>query len=202
MLIQTGNSFAQVTWDYGVKGGIDFANITGDDTDSLGVDTSKIGAVGGAFLTAHLNDDFAVRVEGLFVQRGAKREAGEYTGKLKLDYFEIPLLAVIKLPVTETVMIYGFAGPSIAFNLSAEVTNKGPDVPAADRERDLDDEIKGIDYGFAVGSGFEVDLGGASILFEGRWVYGLNSINDTARELDINNINYALMAGVAVPIGR
>lgn len=199
VLIASSSAFAQLTWEVGVKGGLSISDLTGDDADSTGVTDMRMGFVGGAFVTAHINDDFAVRVEGLFVQKGTTCDEGGIDEKLKLDYIEIPVLAVIKLPATEKVEVNGFAGPTIGLKMTSEYTEEGEGI---DYTEDLDDYIKGTDFGLTVGAGMAYDLGSVKILFDGRWVYGLTTIDDTEDELTIKNSCFEFMAGVAIPIGN
>jgi opacity protein-like surface antigen len=194
VLIGTTSAFAQLTWEVGAKGGLSIGDLIGNDaSDSLYVNSVRTGFAGGAFITANLNKDFAIRLEGLYVQKGAKSDDAGDTYTIKLDYFEIPVLAVIKLPVNEKIEVQGFAGVSFAFNVSAKVSDG--------EEIDIKDDIKSADYGLTVGAGVAYDIGSAKILLDGRWTYGLNKIDDTTRDLDVKNSDFLIMAGVGIPIG-
>ncbi|MBI4720357.1 MAG: PorT family protein [Chitinivibrionia bacterium] len=192
VLIASTSAFAQLTWEVGAKGGLSIADIMGDDVDSTGTTDMRLGFAGGAFVTANINKDFAVRLEALYVQKGAKGDFEDETITMKLDYIEVPILAVIKLPAAEKLEVQGFAGVSLAFKMSAKVSDGG--------EEDIDEYIKGMDYGLTVGAGLAYDLGTAKILFDGRWTYGLSSIDDTDTEWDVKNSDFLVMAGVGIPI--
>jgi hypothetical protein len=99
---------------------------------------------------------------------------------------------VIKLPAAEKLEVQGFAGVSVAFNMSAKVSDGGED--------DIKEFIKGTDFGLTVGAGLAYDLGSAKILFDGRWTYGLTSIDDTEAAWDVKNSDFLVMAGVGIPI--
>jgi hypothetical protein len=202
ILVASTGAFAQLTWEIGAKGGLSFSDFIGDDADSTGVTDMRMGFVGGAFVTAHINDDFAVRVEGLYVQKGTTCDELGIDEKIKLDYFEVPILAVIKLPASEKFEVNGFAGPTIAFNITSEYTAEGDFMGTPiDITEDLED-VKSTDFGLTVGAGFAYDLGSAKIVFDGRWVYGLTSIDDSTEDFNIKNSSFALRAGIAIPIGK
>ena len=80
-----GNVSAQPTFELGVKAGLGLAKLTGDDTKmtedgvidlgdgyygqgtiSQTFDESKLGFVGGIYATLQINQQFGIRLEGLY----------------------------------------------------------------------------------------------------------------------------------------
>ncbi len=190
-LLPMSSAMAQLTWEGGVKGGISMANFYGDDVE----DTSmKIGAVGGAFVTAHINEMIGVRLEALYVQKGAEAEDSVGTTvetvKAKYDYLEIPLLAVAQFEAAEKMMINVYAGPALGILVSAKV-----------EDVDVKDFTKSMDFGIAGGAGFSYAMEAFTILLEARYTLGLMSLDDTEAEADVKNGNFSIMGGFSIPFG-
>ena len=201
-LLPVSDSAAQLKFEGGVKGGIGIANWTGDDSDDH---TSKIGAIGGLFVTIGINEMFAVQVEGLYAQKGAESDYVDSTGttiteKDKFDYIEIPVLAVVSFAAAEKMNINVFAGPTLGILVSADSGGE-----------DFKDHVKGTDFGAAFGAGFSYAMEAFTILFEGRYTIGFSSVADFSDELlafwemteqpDIKTSNISIMAGFSIPFG-
>ena len=80
---------------FGIKGGLNMSNLTGDDA-TIG-DTApsmKMGFGGGVFFNYAFTEIFAIQVEGLYMMKGATYEwsEGEESGSVdvKIDYIEVP----------------------------------------------------------------------------------------------------------------
>ena len=76
------------TTHYGIRGGLNLANINGDDTDNL---STRTGIFFGGFGEFGVTDMFAIQPEVLFSQQGAEYEDSEaggefFDGRFKLDY--------------------------------------------------------------------------------------------------------------------
>jgi hypothetical protein len=185
----------------------------------------KPGFVGGAYATAHVNEMFGVRLEALYFKKGGKGDnsgellmydefdvlqgaidiSGENT--LTLDYFEIPLLAVLSFPAGESAAFEVFAGPAIAFNTKAEfeteVTLSVPGYSETETGKvDLSDDIKGTDFGGVLGAGFTFNLTSVSLFAEARWTMGFTKVDDSADPGDIKNSAFGFMAGVGIPLAK
>jgi hypothetical protein len=191
-LLPLSNAAAQLKWEAGVKGGVSMANLYGSDVDNTSI---KYGAAGGAFVTAQITEMFGVQLEGLYMQKGAKYDdtdstGAAITGKLKLDYIEIPLLAVASFKAAEKVMINVYAGPALGILASAK-----------DEDVDIKDYVKSTDFGATFGAGFTYDVETVKIVVEGRYTLGLVKIDDTDAKEDIKNGNFAIMGGFSIPFG-
>jgi len=167
--------------NFGVKGGINFASVTGDDTDDLDGRTSfHVGVVA----EISISDKFSVQPELLYSSQGATSE-DSYTedginimeeGTVKLDYINLPIMA--KFYVGEGISLE--AGPQIGFLMNSEIEMKLTASGAGVSEsisltEDLKDHIKGIDFGLNLGVGYKMENG---LNFGARYNLGLSDAND------------------------
>src|SRR5688572_18762938 len=190
-----------IGWKLGVKGGINMAELSGDGVDDL---DSRTGFAGGAFADYQLNDRFGVRGELLYIQKGAEGEfvipGGDHGHEsiVKLDYVEVPLLFTARFPAGEKFAFSLFAGPTLAFNTTAEV-----EVMEHDETEELDN-VEDFEFGGAVGGGIEYMLSSFSLLADVRYGIGATSVvGDVAgASVDVKNRGIAIMGGLAFPIGQ
>jgi hypothetical protein len=184
----------------GVKAGVNLGDLSGDDVDDFIGDTSmRTGFQGGLFVGKNVNDQFGFRVEGLWVQKGAKADVEITPGNTvevttKLDYIEFPILFVYNLSNSETMGFNIFAGPTLGFNISAKSEADGGE------SEDIDD-VKSFEFGAAIGLGIEKKMtSGKGIGLDVRYSLGATSIADT-EDVSIKNRGIGIMASFSVPIG-
>ena len=132
----------------GFKGGVNFASLSGDDTDNL---DGRTGYHIGAVVQIGVAETFAVQPEVIYSAQGAEFESLD----LNIDYLNVPVLAKLKFAKFLSVE----AGPQFGF-----VVNEGDDV----------DDIKSFDMSAAVGAG--VEFGG--FFGQLRYNYGFSDIAD------------------------
>ncbi|MBT8321579.1 MAG: PorT family protein [Eudoraea sp.] len=174
------------TTHYGFRGGLNLANINGDDTDNL---STRSAIFFGGFGEFGVTDKFAIQPEVLFSQQGAEYEDSEsggefYDGRFKLDYINVPVLA--KVYVAD-----GFffeAGPQVGILLSAKDEYDSP----ISGEDDIKDFIKSTDFSGNVGLGYQLDMG---LNFNARYNFGLSSFDDF-EDVDENLKNGVISIGV------
>jgi hypothetical protein len=208
---------AQTTWEIGLKAGMSGARLTGNDVKSFtlyidestyvqgDVEDMKMGFVGGGYVTAHFARQFGLRLEALYIQKGGKGDlAGELAGfpfqvgmTFKLDYIELPLLAVVSFPAGASGTFDIFAGPAVAFNLSAELEVEAQGQSASE---DIED-ASSTDFGGVVGAGFTLALTSVDIFADARWEWGFTNIIDSDLDADIKNSAFGFMVGVGFPLG-
>ena len=167
--------------EFGIKGGINLATITGDDTDDLDGRTSfHVGVVA----EIAISDKFSVQPELLYSSQGATSE-DSYTEEgfnvkeevtVKLDYINLPIIA--KYYVADGFSIE--AGPQIGFLMNSELeidlTASGEGISEDFSEtEDLKDYVKGIDVGLNFGLGYKMESG---LNFSARYNLGLSDGND------------------------
>ncbi len=184
----------------GVKGGVNMGDFGGDDAPDNS--STRTGFSGGAFYGMGINDQFDVRGEVNYVQKGAEGDVeaddGDiHAGTYKLDYVEIPVLFVANFGAGEKFGFSLFAGPTFAFNTTAEA-----EIPSHNETVELDN-VKGFDFGGAIGGGIKYMLSKFSIVADVRYGIGASSVvEDVAGEsVDVKNQGPAFMAGVEFPLG-
>ena len=180
------------TCQLGVKGGASIMEVT-NDGDSTG---DRTGFVGGAYLLADLSQQFGLRVEGLYFQKGAHEEEGGDEATIKLDYVEFPILAVAHVPLGESARLDFFGGPTLGFNVKSELEITLGGFTASG---DLDG-VESFEFGVTFGTGVNFDAGPVILGVDGR--YGLG-ITDVASEDDGGkNRGFAFMGSIGFPIGQ
>jgi hypothetical protein len=144
---------------FGLKGGLNFAMIAGDDTDDF---DGRIAFHIGAVTEIPISDKFSFQPELLYSSQGDKMSIDGMDIDFKFDYLNLPLLA--KYYVAEGFSLE--AGPQIGFLLSSKVEGNGVSI-------DIKDVIKGIDFGFDFGLGYKLENG---INFAARYHLGISNI--------------------------
>ena len=149
VIVFSVQSFSQGL-DFGIKAGVNFANIT----DATGL-TNKTGFVVGVFAGVKLNDKLGVQGDLLYSQQGAEFDAGE----IDLNYVIIPI--VIKYYITESLNLQ--AGPQFGFVVDDNIKEVVNGIS----------EAESFDLSAVIGAGFEFPFG---IRVSGRYNIGLTDI--------------------------
>lgn len=215
------------TFEFGIRGGLDMAKLTGEDTEGIisfedydatisgDVDQYRMGFAGGVYFMVKVTEMFGVRLEALYAMKGGKGEIEgtvDYSGledvpftadvTFKLTYFEVPLLAVLNIPIGEMATFNVMAGPAFSFKTSAELQM---DIAIMgyflDETEDIDEYVKGTDVGGVIGGGFSFEVGQVNLFIDGRWTFGFSSIDDSGEDIDVKNSTLSFMAGVGIPFG-
>ena len=166
---------------FGIKGGVNFANLTGDIEDN----SSLVGFNVGGLVEIKVSDKFFIQPELLFSAQGAKAEYTEgtinYEGKLNLGYLNIPLMA--KYYVAEGLSLE--AGPQIGFLLSAKSKSDATDGNfSTSDEQDVKEFFESTDFGLNFGAGYDF----TSNLSAGvRYNLGLTNIAKNSGDDEIKN---------------
>lgn len=156
---------------FGIKGGVNFATLTGDDVDDV---DSRTGFHLGLIAEFGLSESFSIQPELLYSAKGA--EDGDMTWKL--DYLTIPVMA--KYFATDAFSIE--AGPYIGFNTTSEIDMDGGSV-------DIGDDTESTDFGVGFGLGYELPMG---VFFQARYALGLS---DIMTDVDAKNSAFQLSVG-------
>ncbi|OFY49399.1 MAG: hypothetical protein A2X22_05885 [Bacteroidetes bacterium GWF2_49_14] len=165
---------------FGVKGGVNFANLYTADADYNRMIT---GFNVGLFGKLTIFNGLAVQPEINFATKGSKVTYNgtliDGTALFNLNYVEIPLLFVVNFARNFNVHF----GPYAAFLVSGKVSNES-NVNLFDFESNINTkDYNRLDAGFAVGTG--IDIGGISL--GGRYSYGLSTVG---KEKTIMGITY------------
>ena len=166
---------------FGVKGGVNFATVTGEDIDSPDARTSfHVGAL----VEIPVTDMFSVQAEALYSGKGFDYDFEGPDGdkaEFQLDYIDIPVLA--KIYVTKGFSIE--AGPQLSILVNEEFDSN----PNSDSGDIVLDEAESIDFGLAGGLSFQTEMG---IFATGRYTYGLSEIY---KDVDVHNSTFQIGIG-------
>lgn len=149
---------------FGAKAGLNFAFITGDNTEDLKPNTDFHFGVMAEF---KISDKFSLQPELIYSGQGADINI-ESEGSITLNYLNLPLIG--KYYFTEKLSLE--AGPQIGYLLST----KGGTL-------NYKDLLKPIDFGVNFGVGYKLDNG---LNFSARYNLGLSDINDVDGFTDKN----------------
>jgi opacity protein-like surface antigen len=177
VLLSFGISFAQEETKsgsdikYGAKGGLNLANIVGNDAGDANV---FIGFNAGFFVEIPVADKLIFQPEILYSAQGSKSDGiidgYNVDATLKFNYINVPLM--FKYQVANKFSLE--AGPYIGFLTSAklkfDVEGLGSDTV------DMKDDVKSTDFGIGVGMNYEF----SDVIFaNARYQGGLTEIGDS-----------------------
>ena len=139
----------------GVLVGLNSANVNFEEKSGSSVNISgdrRSGFVGGLSFNVPVQPMFSVELDALFAQKGTQftfSGGGQSdTGKLKLNYVDIPVLGRINLPGSGPARIHLLLGPSFNFKVSEKF----------DPEENNDkDQIETFETAFVIGGGLTVN---------------------------------------------
>ena len=186
----------------GVLGGLNIANLKLDQGDMEGAEFSTRTVFGfGCVLDYDLSQNIALRLEPMYLQKGADIEWEGYEGEfiIKLSCLEVPLMFKYSLS-SDNINPYFMAGPSIGFNLSAKTEASSIGVS---EETDIKDETQSIDFSLDFGAGVSAPMGNNSIFLEARYALGLTNIIDdpASPDDDVKTNGIQFLAGITFPLG-
>jgi hypothetical protein len=159
------------TFNIGLEAGANFSSLIGSDAGE-GLD-SKLGIVGGGFVCLNFGENFSVRPEILYAQKGAAI-SGTSTS-IQLDYIEIPIL--LKLSLGSPMVNPGILlGPTFSLNTVASID--GHSIS----------DINSSDIGIM--GGVEVDID--KFLVTARYELGLQNV---IQDVKMQNGTFTILAG-------
>jgi len=154
---------------------------------SVDVD-NRVGWQAGIALGGNRPGLFGGQVEvNYMVKRAAVTDPLGGTGRVKLDYIQVPVLARLNLGTKSKNIfaIYFIGGPT--FDMKVHQDTSGFLVPPPD------DSFKNFDMSIMAGGGVEI----TRLIIEGRYAWGLLQVNnnfESAAELKVNT--FALLFGL------
>ncbi|WP_417370079.1 porin family protein [Gelidibacter japonicus] len=155
---------------FGVKGGVNLATFTGDDSaEAKGITSYHVGGL----VDIEITEKFSVQPEVIYSVQGADSDLGDF----RLDYINVPVLA--KFMIVDGLSLEG--GPQIGFLTSSKLENE-----------DIKDFVKKTDFGAVLGLGYLLDGG---LNFAARYNFGLSNISDSDLDVDVKNGVFQLSIG-------
>jgi len=182
--------FSQAKFD--VHAGMSMANITNSEADL------KIGYSVGVGMDYAITDMWAFQTGLNFTSKGCKDSAEGLKAKLNPVYLDIPLLAAIKLPISEGNTFVINAGPYVGVGLGGKMTIEEGGAEVGDK---LFKKIDGADeammnrfaVGLQYGVGFEL---GYKYLLNLTGQYGFtNMIKDSWAHENNKNLAFLITVG-------
>ena len=176
---------------YGIKGGINIANVT--ETPSPTVETkSLIGINAGFFATIPIDTNFAIQPEFNYSQMGATVSGNAFSGgdlKLILSYFNVPLLAKY-YPAKSIALL---AGPQIGF-LNSAIT-KSANSLSLSPSNDFSSHVKKLDFSAVFGA----ELFFSDILYlSGRYQLGLANVSSSTDGVTDKNNGFTITLNLII----
>lgn len=173
-----------LTPSFGIKGGVNFATVSGDDFDSP---DSRTSFHVGLLAEFPLTEMFSLQAEALYSGQGFESDldgeifGGEGKVEYQLDYINVPVLA--KVYILDGLSIE--AGPQFGFKVNEEI-----DANANADDGDLNlDEAEDFDFGVAAGITFETPMG---LFATGRYTQGFT---DIVNNRDVKNSVFQIGVG-------
>jgi len=200
---------------FGIKGGVNLANVAGDDA---GESDMLLGFAGGVFVQVPMGP-LTFQPEAHFTMKGAKSSSTmdimgtlyDTEEKIKLTYIEVPMLFKYKLQTAGNMAPCFFVGPAVALNMGAKY-----EISINDESADVDIyNKKDIDFGIVFGAGVDFAMGTKTLSLDARYTMGLTAalddvdspddipddevafVDDDGKGLDIKNTNIQVMVGIS-----
>lgn len=173
-LVTVGPAAAQELESFGVVGGMSRTTMGGGFFDLVkdvgGTVNPRYGIALGGFASFNLAPSTSLRAELLFTQKGVRipSDGGLRERDLDITYFDVSGLIRRAFPL-ESVVPWVGAGPTVSLKGSASGAVDGVEV-------DVSDEVKGIDFGFALEAGAGKDNVDVGV----RYLMGLTNISESS----------------------
>ena len=208
-----------------VQGGVNLANITKSAAGETQDANMLLSFNAGLMHRFNVAPVFAVETGILVDGRGAKvntyftnsKDDNYYKTKLNPLYIEIPLNAVVKIPIQDNMSVFLNAGPYAAMGVAGKSKSEikllgisssktenikfnDDDPLTSEQEGAAYDKLKRFDFGLNFGGG--VDLG--AVMVKLNYGMGFNKINSMETDNDKNDKNKfrTLSLSVGIPLSR
>ncbi|MGO3184561.1 MAG: porin family protein [Aequorivita sp.] len=153
-------------FDFGVRGGVNFANIANENSD-LDSPDSRTNFYAGLVAELPLQERFSLQGEVFYSGQGFERNIPLVNEKMKYkaDYIQVPLLA--KFYIVEGLSVA--AGPQFGFKVNEKIDYN----PSSDNGEFDADELKTFDFQGTAGLEYKFDNG---LFVQGRYSYGFSDL--------------------------
>jgi hypothetical protein len=190
LLIGSTPALAQLDIKPGVRAGVNFANVRGDDvTDEI---ESTTGFHAGVVLLVDPVGPLAFQPELLYTQRGF--ETGDASGTLSVtaNYIQLNALAKLQIPVTGPISPHFTIGPAVGIKASesGEISGEGGSI-SGDTDDFSDTEISGV-----FGAGVDIAAGFGTVMIDVRYDLGLTNAIDDDPAPSVKTGTFGISAGL------
>jgi hypothetical protein len=182
---------------YGLRGGINRAS---SETVGSAFDAetgTRTGYHLGLMALVDISDWFSLETEVLYSKKGFAE--GDVGIALDLTYFEVPVLAVVKLPLPLSLHVY--SGPVLGIESRCEVTFEG-ETTDCESARQGAPRTRGADSGIIVGAGLGFDFGPGMLMGDIRYNHGFTDISESSETVgSIKTRTWYVSAGYLFTLG-
>ena len=183
-----------------LSAGTNIANWGGADALSPGATMyQKSGMNLGVSVLIPITDNMGIQLGGSYSSKGKREGDGGVISRIRMDYFEVPVLLRTRLPSYGTALTYHyFVGPAVAFLTKCSVASDPSAPQTSCTEADL--LVKNLDLGVLGGVGVDVEVSDAfTLVIDVVYNFGLSSIDKAGN--DVKNRAFTMQAGIGFPIG-
>ena len=174
---------------FGIKGGLNFANLVYSGGGSTQTDKAITGIHIGPVLDIPLQGSFNFNTGLLFSMKGSKAEGvNGYTATI--NYLDVPLNLAYKFAISEKSKFFIQAGPNLSYALSGKVKSDG--VSEIIKFGSGVDESKRFDIGLGFGAGVEFGSIVASVNYQ-LGLADLDNYTDSKTKSKVFQISLAYM---------
>jgi opacity protein-like surface antigen len=187
----------------GLVTGLNVANLSIDSNDPDQLEnTSRTGFALGAVVEMPWKNKLGLRVEPMYIQKGAKSE-GEFSDgdawkiDINLKYLEIPAFVTYTFDAG-TIKPFALIGPMLGIRLGATrtITIAGDEGDGVD----VGNMFNGVDLGLALGGGVSYPVHqNINAFVEARYAFGIKNVSDIDDTAKTRGLQ--LLAGVTMPFG-
>lgn len=187
------NSQAQFGLAIGPKAGVSISSFNGDGIENI---DERISWLGGAFVNIQIGPHLALQPEILFSRKGAEFVSNNVRNSIAINYFEIPILGKLRLPINDVIFPHVLVGPNFAFRTNVDYSSYDLDNGTAITTNDTD--IRKSDVGALVGAGIDIQTRDSGLFFtvDGRYGFGFNKITRVDNDVQIRNAGWSFSVGV------
>lgn len=177
-LLSWGTSaFSQGSISLGVRGGLNFANVSVSNVDETLETSPRIVFGFGGVVEVGLSDRICLQAEPRYMQKGTVISSKQSfifipipSINVKVNVFELPVSVKAKFN-TGTVKPYLFAGPAISYLLEAKSESQG-------RTKDIKDQLRSTEFSMDFGAGVAYEISPkTSLTADLRYSLGLSKVN-------------------------
>lgn len=181
------STFAQLTPTFGIKGGINFAQLHTSFSNASGsVSTGSLATFSaGVFADIKFNN-ISIQPALNFTGKGGSETRKDSVLKPKLFYLQLPVNVVYNVDIVPGVIYFG-GGPYIAYGLSAKI-NVTDSAGSQTKNAGFGSSVynyKSMDAGANIVAGIKLDGG---LLFNLNYDYGLTNISNIVGNKTTNRV--------------
>ena len=163
---------------FGVKAGVNLANVTGSDGPNK---KNLVGATAGVMADFSFSDLISLHPEVLFSQKGVKFEASNNTAQVRTTYIDVPLLLRVKADG-----LFFEAGPQLGFLAAQKTEINGTTISTST------DGTRKVDVGYIAGVGYQLPQG---LELGVRYNGGISDLSDPSGSSKSRNSVFQFQVG-------